>query len=174
MTTQFPATQNHPQPLLTLDHREKFTSLFQRQHIQTRKPLKNPAETAALCCLAGCSGHLPWPPWLSQEPQGKSSSLTATTAGIDLPPDFNSFLSYREEIMQGKLRKVKKEVQRGGMSLLEIRSMKLLIWCFFPFLLLPQNFLLISIPRWCLLFPSYFLFVCFVSLEVEIKLCIFS
>lgn len=91
-----------------------------------------------------------------------------------LPPDFNCFISYREEIMQGNPKKVKKEVQRGSLSLLVIRSVKLFIWGFFPLLFLPQDFLLNSNPRCCLLFPSYFSLVCFVSLEEEIKLYIFS
>lgn len=67
--------------------------------------------------------------------------------------------------MQGNPKKVNKEVKRGGMSLLVIRNVKLSIWGFFPLLFLPQDFLLGSIPRCCLLFPSHFSFVCFVSLE---------
>lgn len=64
MTTQFSTTQTHFQPLLTLVHREKLTYVFQRQHIQTCKPLTNPAETDALHFLLECSGHLPWLPHL--------------------------------------------------------------------------------------------------------------
>lgn len=164
--------------------------LFQRQHIQTcklpwilgvqtpSKPTRDwssPFPCRMLTAFALLKFGLS-----PQQLHRKSSYLTATTVGIYLLSDFDWFPSYREEIMQGNLRTVKRrdnifsslschcaleEVQGGGMSLniLVIRSIKPFMWCSFPLPSPPQDFLLNRaidfIPRYHLLFPSCF-FVC--------------